>query len=80
MYASLNSFNFLKEKTMKTIFALAAGAASVLSSGVTLAQSGHMMNGAMWGGGWMGAGYWPLILLCIAVIGLVVWIITKKGK
>ena len=34
----------------------------------------------MWSGGWMGAGYWPLILLCIAVIGLVVWIITKKGK
>ena len=65
---------------MKTIFALAVGAASVLSSGVTLAQSGNMMNGGMWGGGWMGSGYWPLILLCVAVIGLVVWIITKKGK
>ena len=80
MYASLNSFNFPQEKTMKTIFALAVGAASVLSSGVTLAQSGNMMNGGMWGGGWMGGGYWPLILLCVAVIGLVVWIITKKGK
>ena len=65
---------------MKTIFALAVGTASVLSSGVTLAQSGNMMNGGMWGGDWMGAGYWPLILLCVAVIGLVVWIITKKGK
>ena len=65
---------------MKTIFALTVGTASVLSSGVTLAQSGNMMNGGMWGGGWMGGGYWPLILLCIAVIGLVVWIITKKGK
>jgi len=54
--------------------------ASVLNSGAALAQSGNMMNGGMWGGGWMGGGYWPLILLCIAVIGLVVWIITKKGK
>lgn len=57
--------------------------ASLLNSGAALAQSGNMMNGGMWGGGWMGGGYggyWPLILLCIAVIGLVVWIITQKGK
>ena len=71
---------------MKTLVVVALIAASVLNSGAALAQSGNMMNGGMWGGGgmwsggWMGAGYWPLILLCIAVIGLVVWIITKKGK
>ncbi len=71
---------------MKTLFVVALITASVLNSGAALAQSGNMMNGGMWGGGgmwsggWMGAGYWPLILLCIAVIGLVVWIITKKGK
>ena len=65
---------------MKTLFVVALIAASVLNSGAALAQSGNMMNGGMWGGGWMGGGYWPLILLCIAVIGLVVWIITKKGK
>ena len=65
---------------MKTLFVVALIAAPVLMSGVALAQSGNMMNGGMWGGGWMGGGYWPLILLCIAVIGLVVWIITKKGK
>ncbi len=65
---------------MKTIFALTVGTASVLSSGVTLAQSGNMMNGGMWSGGWMGGGYWPLILLCVAVIGFVVWTIVKKDK
>ena len=65
---------------MKTLFVVALIAASVLNSGAALAQSGNMMNGGMWSGGWMGGGYWPLILLCIAVIGLVVWIITKKGK
>ncbi len=65
---------------MKTLFVVALTAASLLNSGAAFAQSGNMMNGGMWGGGWMGGGYWPLILLCIAVIGLVVWIITKKGK
>jgi hypothetical protein len=71
---------FSQEKTMKTLFAVALSAASVLNSGVALAQSGNMMNGGMWGSGWMGGGYWPLILLCIAVIGFVIWIIVKKGK
>ena len=70
---------------MKIMSVVAVGTAATLSSGVSFAQSGNMMNGGMWGGGmwsggWMGGGYWPLILLCIAVIGLVVWIITKKGK
>ena len=65
---------------MKIMSVVAVGTAAALSSGVSFAQSGNMMNGGMWGGGWMGGGYWPLILLCIAVIGLVVWIITKKGK
>ena len=68
---------------MKTLFVVALIAAPVLMSGVALAQSGNMMNGGMWGGGWMGGGYggyWPLILLCFVVIGLVVWIISRKGK
>lgn len=65
---------------MKNFSIATISTASVLNSGAALAQSGNMMNGGMWGGGWMGGGYWPLILLCIAVIGLVVWIITKKGK
>ena len=68
---------------MKNMSVGALGAASVLSSGAALAQSGNMMNGGMWGGGWMGGGfggYWLLILLCIAVVGLVVWIISQKSK
>jgi uncharacterized membrane protein len=68
---------------MNTLPALALGAASVLGSGASLAQSGNMMNGGMWGGGWMGGGYggyWLLILLCIAVVGLVIWFISQKGK
>ena len=64
---------------MEKLLALVVASASALASWGALAQSG-MMNGGMWDGGWMGGGYWPLILLCIAVIGLVVWIITKKGK
>ena len=65
---------------MKNYSIATISTASILNTGAALAQSGNMMNGGMWGGGWMGGGYWPLILLCIAVIGLVVWIITKKGK
>ena len=68
---------------MKPLSAVAVGTASVLSSGASLAQSGNMMNGGRWGSGWMGGGYggyWLLILLCIVVVGLVIWIISQKGK
>jgi uncharacterized membrane protein len=68
---------------MKNFSIATISTASVLNSGAALAQSGNMMNGGMWGSGWMGGGYggyWPLILICFAVIGLVVWIISRKGK
>ena len=68
---------------MKNFSIATISTASVLNSGAALAQSGNMMNGGMWGGGWMGGGfggYWLLILLCIAVVGLVVWIISQKSK
>jgi hypothetical protein len=65
---------------MKIMSTVAFGTAAALGSGVSFAQSGNMMNDGMWGGGWMAGGYWPLILLCAAVIGFVVWVITKKGK
>ena len=68
---------------MRPLSAVAVGTASVLSSGVSLAQTGNMMNGGMWGDGWMGGGYggyWLLILLCIGLVGLVIWIISQKGK
>ncbi|MEO6660292.1 MAG: hypothetical protein ABIN44_08270 [Burkholderiaceae bacterium] len=66
---------------MKFKTSLAAGAASMLASGVSFAQNGHMMNGGgMWGGGWMGGyGYWGPILLVVAV-GVVVWAVLQKRK
>lgn len=63
---------------MKNLPVFSVGTASFLSSNASLAQSGNMMDGGMWGGSWMAGGYWLLIVLCIAVIGLVSWIITKK--
>jgi hypothetical protein len=39
---------------MKTLLALAVGALALLTTGVTLAQSGNMMNGGSRGTGWMG--------------------------
>ena len=67
---------------MKSLTAMAVGAASMLASGVSSAQNGNMMNGGgMWGGGWMGGygGYWgPLLLL--VVVGVVVWAVLQKRK
>ena len=63
---------------MKNLPVFSVATASFFSSNVSLAQSGNMMDGGMWGRSWMGGGYWLLIVLCIAVIGLVAWIITKK--
>ena len=67
---------------MKVLSLTAVGTASLFASNATLAQSGNMMNGGMWSGGWMGGygGMWALVLLCIAVIAVVVWIVTRGGK
>ncbi|MBA3059363.1 MAG: hypothetical protein KJ614_05495 [Gammaproteobacteria bacterium] len=66
---------------MKTLFTSAVGALALFTTGVTLAQNGTMMNGSMWGTGWMG-GYggigMPVLLLVVVV--LVVWIIKRGGK
>jgi uncharacterized membrane protein len=60
---------------------LVVGTVPLLATGVSLAQSGNMMNGGMWGGGWMGGyGIWGPILLVIVVVGLVVWVVQRKGK
>lgn len=58
------------------------GMASLFASNVALAQSGNMMDSGMGSGGWMGGygGMWTLVLLCIVVIALVVWIVTRGGK
>ena len=65
---------------MRSLFALAVGTVFLLATGVSSAQSGNMMNGGMWGGGWMG-GYgwmWMPILLVIVVVALVVWVVKQK--
>ncbi len=67
---------------MKTLLATAVGAVSLLTTGVSLAQSTNMMNGGTWGTGWMGGygGIWMPILLVIVVVGLVVLVVQRKEK
>ena len=67
---------------MKTFLASAVGTGSMLTTSLSLAQSGNMMNGGTGGFGWMGGygGVWMPILLAIVVVGLVVWIVKQKGK
>lgn len=65
---------------MKTSLAAAVGTVPLLTTSVTLAQSRYMMNGDMWGSGWMGGygGAWLPILLVAVVVGLVVWVVNRK--
>ena len=69
---------------MKTLRAIAVGTASLLATGVVLAQNGTMMNGdgGMWGGGWMGGygGIWGPVLLVVVVVGLMALFVQRKGK
>ena len=67
---------------MKTFLVMAVGTVPLLVSGVSLAQSGNMMDGGMWGGGWMGGygGIWVPVLVVIVVVAVVAWFIKQKGK
>lgn len=67
---------------MKILLAIAVGTVPLLTSGVSLAQSGNMMNGGMWGSGWMGGygGVWVPILIVIVVVGVIAWFLKQKGK
>lgn len=67
---------------MKTLLVIAVCSLALLAPGVSSAQNGNMMNGGMWGSGWMGGygGIWGVILLVIVVAGLVALIVGKKGK
>jgi hypothetical protein len=67
---------------MKTLLASAVGTITLLATGASSAQNATMMNGGMWGGGWMGGygGSWVPILFAIGVVGLVLWIVQRKGK
>lgn len=67
---------------MKILLALAVGAVTLLTTGVTFAQNGNMMNGGSWRTGWMGGygGTWMPILLVIVVVALIVLILKGRGK
>lgn len=72
----------LQGNFMKHLSGISIAAATLLTSGASLAQNGTMMNGGIWGTGWMGGygGIWTPILLVIVVAGVVAWIIGRKGK
>jgi uncharacterized membrane protein len=67
---------------MNALLNVGVRAVPVLAAGSALAQDGNMMNGGMWGFGWMGGygGYWMPILLVAAVVTLVVWVVKQSGK
>ena len=67
---------------MKTLSVAPVALLPLLTSGAALAQSGHMMNGGFWNGGWMGGygGIWMPALLVIVVVGLVAWVVTQNKK
>jgi uncharacterized membrane protein len=68
---------------MKTLLAMAVGAAPLLASGVVLAQTGSMMDGyGGMGGGWMAGygGFWGPALLVVVVAAVVVWLVKQKHK
>ena len=68
--------HFVNKEFMKNSLTMAVGTTLLLCSGVALAQSGNMMNG----GGWMGGygGIWMPILLAVVVVALVVWVVKQK--
>jgi hypothetical protein len=78
----LLKFHNFQEIIMKQFSALTIFAISLATTQIAMAQSGNMMNGGMWGSGWMGGygGMWTPILLLIVVIGVVAWIVKRGGK
>lgn len=67
---------------MKNLLAAAVGTVTLLTTGVSFAQNGNMMNDAGWGLGWMGGygGIWMPITLVVVVVVLVAWIVKRGGK
>lgn len=67
---------------MKALHSLTLGCAPLLSSGVTMAQTGTMMGGGNSGFGWMGGygGVWMPVLLIVVVVALVVLVIQRRDK
>ncbi len=65
---------------MKNFRAVALSTVPVLTTDVSFAQSGNMMNGGTWGNSWMGGygGIWMPILMIVVVVALVVWVVKQK--
>ena len=65
---------------MKKLLVIAFGTVPLLTTGVSFAQSGNMMNGGAWGNNWMGGygGIWMPILMIAVVVAVVVWIVKQK--
>lgn len=67
---------------MTALFTRTAGATTLVATNAAFAQGGNMMDGGMWGAGWMGGsgGPWPAILIVVVVVGLVVWVVKQQRK
>ena len=67
---------------MKNLLAVAVGTVPLLTTGVSFAQSGNMMNWGTWGDGWMGgySGAWMPILFLVVLVALVVWVVKQNKK
>jgi uncharacterized membrane protein len=67
---------------MNTLHSASGGLVALLGTTSASAQDGNMMNGGMWGNGWMGryGGYWVLIVVLAVVVGLVIWVVKQQKK
>lgn len=67
---------------MKNLRAVVVGTVPLLTTGVSFAQSGNMMNWGTWGDGWMGGygGAWMPILFLVVLVALVVWVVKQNKK
>ena len=67
---------------MKYLPSVSGGLVALLTITSASAQNGTMMNGDMWGYGWMGGygGYWLPILGFVAVVSLVIWVVKQQKK
>lgn len=66
---------------MKALLISVVATSTLLVPAIATAQNGHMMNGGMWGAGWMGGygGIASLVLLVVVVAGVVAWLVKQKG-
>ena len=67
---------------MKTLNVGAVGVASLLASGISVAQGGGMMNGSTGDHGsvmgWVGGGIWLAVVVCVVVVAGAVWAFQNR--